>query len=89
MSQHYIFHTSKDTYESPVSTTVKIQGLPGTGKTFIANTIHNININLNPMFLLYTCCAPTGCAASLFNGTTHHQLFNIPIGNKFHSAPTD
>ena len=28
----------------------KIQGLPGTGKIFIANTIRNIDINLNPMF---------------------------------------
>ena len=77
--QHYIFHISKDKHECPVSMTVKIQGLPGTGKTFIANTIRNIDINLDPMHLSYTCCAPTGCAASLINGTTHHQLFNIPI----------
>ena len=87
--QHYKFHISKDKHECPVSMTVKIQGLPGTGKTFIANTIRNIDINLDPMYLSYTCCAPTGCAASLINGTTHHQLFNIPIGKKFHLSPTD
>ena len=30
--QHYIFHISKDKHESPVSMTIKIQGLPGIGK---------------------------------------------------------
>ena len=77
--QHYLFHTSIEKNESPVSMTVNIHGLPGTGKIFIANTIRNIDINLNPMILLFTYCDPTGCAASLINGTTHHQLFNIPI----------
>ena len=77
--QYYIFHISKDKHECPVSMTLKIQELPGTGKTFIVNTIRNIDINLDPVYLSYTCCAQTGCAASLINGTTHHQLFNIPI----------
>ena len=63
---------------------VKIQGLPGTSKTFIVNTIRNIDIMLKPMCLSYTCCAPTRCATSLINGTTHHQLFNIPTGGIFH-----
>ena len=45
--------------------TVKNQGLPGTGKIFTANTIRNIDINLNPLLLSYTCCAPTGGAISL------------------------
>ena len=78
--QHYLFHISKDKDESPASMTVKIQGLPGTGKTFIVNTIRNIDINLNSTLLSYTCCTPTGCAASLINKTTYHQLFNVPIG---------
>ena len=60
---------------------VKIKRLPGTGKSFIANTIRNINI---------TRCAPTGCdGVSLINGTTHHQLFNIPTGKVFHKPPKD
>ena len=42
--QHYIFHIVKDIDDCPVSINVKIQRLPGTGKTFIANTICNINI---------------------------------------------
>ena len=80
--QHYIFHISNTKDENPASMTVKIQGLPGTVITFITNTIRNIDINLNPMHLSYTCCAPTGCAASLINGTTHHTLFNLPLGEK-------
>ena len=55
--QHYILNISKDNDESPVSITVKIQGLPGTGKIIIANTIRNIDIILNHMYLSYTCCA--------------------------------
>ena len=80
--QHYIFHISKEKHESPVSVTVKIQGLLGTSKSFIPNTIFNIDIILNNMFLSYTCCDPTGYAASSINGTTYYQLFNIPIGKK-------
>ena len=41
------------------------------------------------MLLSYTCCAPTRCDALLINETTHHQLFNIPIGKKFNFAPKD
>ena len=87
--QHYVFHIIKKIDDNPVSMSVKIQGLPGTGKTFIANTIRNIDINLNPMLLSYTCCAPTRCAASLINRTTQHQLFNIPTWKVFHKPPKD
>ena len=41
------------------------------------------------MLLSYTCCAPTGCADSFINGTTHHQLLNIPTGRKIHMIPKD
>ena len=87
--QHYVFHIVKNIDDNPVSMNVKIRGLPGTGETFIASTIRNIDINLNPMFLSYTCCAPTGCAVSLINGTTHHQLINISTGKVFHKPPKD
>ena len=80
--RHYVFHTVKNINDFPVSVNVKIQGLPGTSKTFIVNTIRNIDIMLKPMFLSYTCCAPTGCVASLTNRTAHHHLFNISIGKK-------
>ena len=87
--QHYVFNIVKNIDNYPVSINVKFQGVPSTCKSFIANTIRNIDINLNPMFLSYTSCTPTVCAASLINGTTHHQLFNIPTGKVFHKPPKD
>ena len=66
---------------------VKIQGLPGTGKTFIANTIRNIDIRLFPNPTYYSSCDPTGCADSLINGYTHHKLFNLPVGKTFYKQP--
>ena len=68
---------------------IKIQGLQGTGKIYIANTIRNIDINLNPVFLSYICYASTGCVALLINGTTNHQLFNISTQRIFHKPPND
>ena len=49
---HYVVHNSKDNEFNPASTTVKIQELPGTRNIFIANTIRNIDINLNLMFCI-------------------------------------
>ena len=48
--QHYVFHKFQNTDVSPVCITVKIQGLLGTGKTLITNTILNIDIDLNLLF---------------------------------------
>ena len=48
--QHHVFHIVKYIDNHSVSMNVKIQGLPGTGKTFISNTIRNIDINLNHKF---------------------------------------
>ena len=66
--QHYIFQNINSNEEIPPSMNVKIQGLPGTGKTFIANTIRNIDIRLFPNSACYSFCASTGCATSLING---------------------
>ena len=85
--QHYIFQNINSNEEIPPSMNVKIQDLPGTGKTFIANTIRNIDIRLFPNSTCYSSCAPTGCAASFINGQTHHKLFNIPVGKKFMKEP--
>ena len=62
-----MFHISKDKDENLVSMTAKIQELPDNGNAFIANTIRNIDIDLNPMFLSYICCTPTGCDPLLIN----------------------
>ena len=57
--QHYIFQNINSNEEIPPSMNVKIQGLPGTGKTFIANKIRNIDIRLFPSSTCYASCAPT------------------------------
>ena len=85
--QHYIVQNINSNEEIPPSMNVKIQGLPGIGKTFIATTIRNIDIRLFPNSTCYSSCAPTGCAASLINGQTHHKLFNIPVGKNFTKQP--
>ena len=85
--QHYIFQNINSNEEIPPSMNVKIQGLPGIGKTFIANTIRNIDICLFPNSTCYPSCAPTGCTASLINGHIHHKLFNIPVGKKIMKQP--
>ena len=87
MYQHYIFHNINSNEEIPHSINVKIQGLPGTGRTFIANTIQNIDICLFPNSTCYSSCALTECATSLINGQTHHNFFNIPVGKKFMKHP--
>lgn len=46
-------------------------------------------INLNPNLSSYSFCAPTRCATSLINGTTHHQLFNALVGKIFHISLSD
>ena len=61
--QHYIFQNNNSNEEIPPSMKVKIQGLPGKGKTFIATTIRNIDIRLFPNSTCYSSCAPIGCAA--------------------------
>ena len=53
MYQHCVFHIVKDIDDSPVSMNVEIHGFPGTGKKIIANTIFNIVINLNSVFIIY------------------------------------
>ena len=87
--QHYVFHVVKNIDDNLVSMNFKIQGLPGTGKKIIANTIRNIDINLNPIFFPNTYCASIRCVTSLINGTTHHQLFNIPTRKVFHKPAKD
>ena len=49
---YYLFYIVKGIDDYPVSMNVKIQELIGPGKTFIANTIHNIDINLIPIYFI-------------------------------------
>jgi len=49
-----------------------IQGAGGSGKTYLLNAITS---NLHPT--TYKVAAPSGCAATLINGTTIHSLLKI------------
>ena len=73
----------------PPSIFVKIQGKPGTGKTFVTKTLQNITCNLTKSNGRDAGSAPTGCAASLFGGKKHHRSFNIQTGREFNKAPTN
>ena len=45
---HYVVQNINSNEEIPPSMNVKIQGLPGTGKIFIAHTIRIIDIRFFP-----------------------------------------
>ena len=60
--QHYVFYIVKYISDCHVSMNINIQGLTGTGKTCIVNTIRDIDINLNPMFfIIYLLCSDRMC----------------------------
>ena len=73
----------------PVSYHIKVQGKPGTGKSFVILTLRNINRNIFKSNKFDAVSAPTGCSANLIDGVTHNRLFKIPVGAKTHKVPTD
>ena len=79
----------RDMLTPPPSIHVKVQGLPGTGKTFVINTNRNVTRNIFQSNSNDITCAPTACAASLINGSTHCRVFKIPIGRQLYNSPTD
>ena len=53
-------------------------------------TLQNITRNLKQSNEFDAASAPTGCAASLFGGKTHHRLFSLPGGpQNLCKPPTD
>ena len=56
--------------------------LLGVGKTFVILTIRNIVRTICGRNTADIATAPTGCAASLINGSTHHSIFKIPTKKK-------
>ena len=75
--------------ELPPSIYVKVQGKPGTGKTFVTKTLQNITRNIFQSNDRDGGSAPTGCAASLFGGKTHHRAFSMPTGKKLNKMPSN
>ena len=64
-----------------------MEGKPGTGKTFIIKTLHNINRIIHKSNLCDMASAPTGCASALIGGSTHYRTCRIPVGRKFIANP--
>ena len=71
----------------PPSLLVKVQGKPGTGKSFVANTVKNITRTILNAKRDEASC-PTGCAASLIGGKTHFRALHIPAGKALHDKPS-
>lgn len=75
--------------DPPPSVYVKVQGKPGTGKTFVTKTLQNITRNIFQSNDRDGGSAPTGCAASLFGGKTHHRSYCMPTGRKLNQVPSN
>ncbi len=68
---------------------VLVEGLPGTGKSFVTKTLRNITRKIHGRNSADMASAPTGCAASLIGGSTHCRCSHIPTGRKFKQIPTN
>ncbi len=68
--------------------TIYDKGLPGTGKTFIINTLRNIVKIIYRSNVADAASAPIGCAAALIDGSTHARMMKIPIGREAVKAPS-
>lgn len=92
---HLLVHYQMDLFKRgeiqnrPPSAFVLVEGLPGTGKSFVTKTLRNITRKIYGRNSADMASAPTGCAASLIGGSTHCRCSNIPTGRKFMKAPTN
>jgi hypothetical protein len=59
-----------------------VQGKPGTGKTYVINTLRNCIIQISGSMDRVLTVAPTGCAASLIHGKTTCRGLKVPTGKK-------
>jgi hypothetical protein len=67
--------------------TIYVEGLPGTGKTFIINTLRNIVKIIYRSNVADAASAPTECTAALIEGSTHARMMKISIGREAVKAP--
>eukprot|EP00984_Skeletonema_dohrnii_P031047 scaffold23084_cov153-Skeletonema_dohrnii-CCMP3373.AAC.2 len=96
----YQFETAKALHEQdpeahppppprPPDQHLLIEGLPGTGKTFIIKTIRNMTRKIHKSNRADIAVAPTGCAASHIHGSTTCRTFFIPTGKKQYKKPPE
>ncbi len=72
----------------PPVQTIYVEGLPGTGKTFIINTLYNIVKIIYHSNVVDAASAPSGCAAALIDGSTHTRMKKIPVGGEAVKSPS-
>ena len=91
MYYHYLQHqfSNNPINQRPPSLITYVEGKPGTGKSFVTQTLRNITRLLTQRNSSDMASAPTGCAAALIDGTTHYRSCSIPAGKQFQSAPTN
>jgi len=68
---------------------VKVQGNPGTGKTFCIKTKRNITREIMGDMGHDYGTAPTGCAAAIIGGITNCRGFKLPVGKPAANAPSN
>ena len=88
---HYLLfkHKTGVIDHPPPSQHVFVEGLPGTGKSFITKTLRNITRKLWKSNRSDMASAPTGCAAALIEGSTHCRCSSIPVGKMFYKSTRD
>jgi hypothetical protein len=93
--EHIYYHYQIELYKTgqlenqPPSLFTLVEGKPGTGKTFVTKTLRNITRKITGRNSSDMASAPTGCAASLIEGTTHCRCCSIPVGGPFQKSPSN
>ena len=82
-------HFAGATDVAPDSVFTYVQGNPGTGKSFVITTQHNITRAIMRHMGRDIATAPTGCAAALINGVTCCRALRYPCGRKLLLPPSD
>ena len=87
---HYLWQRHGEDRRTPPPPTqlVKIEGLPGVGKSFVIMCLRNIARRIKNSNLADLTSAPTGAASFLISAPTHYRLYSLPTGKKdFKDAP--
>lgn len=91
LHHHYLTHQYEtgQREEPPPMQNVFVEGLPGVGKTFVIRTVSNMTKVIKGRNDSVMVSAPTGCAASLIDGSTHNRSLTIPVGKELFKAPSN
>ena len=79
----------KSNLTRPPDQRVLVEGLPGTGKSWVIKTMRNIIRQLYGTNTADIASTPTGSSAALINGMTHYRAASITPGKHFKDTPTN